>query len=88
MRYLIFCFALLGCADWPEISQTPPLRASGDWPRLVSAAELYAVLPEARADRRDSLAARASALRARAAILRRPATTRDQMEALRARLPR
>ena len=87
-RVLFLCLCLAGCADWPAASGTPPLRDSGAWPRLVPVSELFATLPEARGDQGTRLAARAAALRSRAAILRRSAGSRDEIEAIRARLGR
>ncbi len=85
---LCICFGLPGCSDWPDSGEVGDVQTTGPWPSLVPTAELFATLPTARRQEADQLAARASELRARAAILRRSATTRDEMEALRARIAR
>lgn len=85
---LCLCFGLLGCSDWPDASEVGDVQSDGPWPSLVPTAELFATLPAARSGEADRLAARAASLRARAAVLRRSVSTRDEMEALRARMAR
>lgn len=87
-RFVVIMLALAACADWPDAGGDRFARTTGPWPELVSVAELYAALPEARPDEARRLEARAGALRARAALLRRDIRNRDDMEALRARLAR
>ena len=86
--FLCLSFGLFGCSDWPDASQVGDVQSDGPWPSLVPTADLFATLPPARSGEADQLAARATALRARAAVLRRSVATRDEMEALRARIAR
>ena len=89
MRFIAPIFLLLAaCGDWPDAGGPPIARDTRPWPVLLPIEQIGgAPLTLGREDA-ERLAARASALRARAAILRQNATTREEMEALRARLPR
>ena len=86
--FVVLLLGLAGCAEWPDAGGERFAGTSGPWPELVSVAELYAALPEARREEAERLEARARGLRARAALMRRDIRSRDDMEALRARLAR
>ena len=87
---LAFCLTgcLAGCGDWPTADGERFASRTGPWPDLVPLNDVLSEGPQAQSADSDQLSARAAALRARARILRQNATTREQMEALRARLPR
>ena len=84
----LFFLFLAGCSDWPAANGERFARSTGPWPELVPLSDVLTEGSVAQGQDSDQLSARAAALRARARILRQNATTRDQMEALRARLPR
>lgn len=85
---IVLTLSLAACSDWPQAGGEQFARSTGPWPDLVPLNDALNVAPSAEGQAVDQLSARAAALRARARILRQSATTRDEMEALRARLPR
>ena len=88
MRFpLVLFLGLAACGDWPDAGG-PPLSQARGWPELVPINGLAQDIPEATSDDATRLAARAAGLRRRAALLRARIDTRDDMEALRARLSR
>ena len=89
MRIPVLLFLALGaCADWPDAGGPPFSGRAGDWPKLVPISSLGQDIPAADRDDASRLSARAARLRARAAILRTRIDTREDMDALRARLSR
>lgn len=87
---ILLCLAgcLAGCSDWPTADGERFARSTGPWPDLVPLGDVLNAGSVAQTEDSEQLSARAAALRARARILRQNATTREQMDALRARLPR
>ena len=90
MTVSTLCLAafLAGCSDWPTADGARFASRAGPWPELVSLSDVLNEGSQVQSADSDQLSARAAALRARARILRQNATTREQMEALRTRLPR
>ncbi len=85
---ILIVFCLAGCSDWPQAGGEQFARSTGPWPALVPLGDVLDSAPTAHGQDAEQLSARAASLNARARILRRNASTRDEMEALRARLPR
>lgn len=90
MRFApILPLMLLACTPIPDLGLPQAELAHGAYPRILPASALVAPDPPADIETQTrNLQSRAASLRARAALLRRPVASQQDLDAMRAGLPR